>query len=69
MRIVCTRFAGGAIRVLLGALLLGPWIRLTRGRSIRLLMVPQDPRVMQAVTELCTERRLVPAIDRSYPLE
>lgn len=62
-------FAGGAVRVLLGALLLGPWIRRTRGRSIRLLMVPQDPRVMQAVTELCAERTLVPAIDRSYPLE
>ena len=60
--------AGGAIRVLLGALLLGPWIRRTTGKSVRLLIVPQDQKVLLAVTELCAERRLVPAIDRSYPL-
>ena len=61
-------FAGGAIRVLLGALLLGPWIRRTTGKRVRLLIVPQNQEVLLAVTELCAERRLVPAIDRSYPL-
>lgn len=61
-------FAGGAIRVLLGALLVGPWIRQTKGKSVRLLVVPQDMKVLLAVTELCAERKLVPAIDRSYPL-
>jgi NADPH:quinone reductase-like Zn-dependent oxidoreductase len=60
--------AGGAVRVLLGALLLGPWIRRTRGKSVRLLMVPQDQKVLLAVTELCAQRTLVPAIDRRYPL-
>lgn len=60
--------AGGAIRALLGALLLGPWIRRTRGKRVRLLLVPQDQNVLLAVTELCAQRELVPAIDRSYPL-
>lgn len=61
-------FAGGAIRVLLGALLMGPWIRLTNGKSVRLLIVPQDPTVLLQVTDLCAQRRIVPAIDRSYPV-
>ena len=60
-------FAGGAVRVLFGALLLGPWIRRTTGKRLRLLVVPQDREVLLAVTELCAERRMVPAIDRSYP--
>jgi NADPH:quinone reductase-like Zn-dependent oxidoreductase len=60
--------AGGAVRVLFGALMLGPWIRRTTGKSVRLLIVPQDRKVLQAVTELCAERRLVPSIDRRYPL-
>ena len=60
--------AGGAVRVLFGALLLGPWIRRMTGKSVRLLVVPQDQKVLLAVTELCAERRVVPAIDRSYPL-
>ena len=61
-------FAGGALRVLFGALLLGPWIRRVTGKTVRLLMVPQDRQVLLAVTELCAERTMVAAIDRSYPL-
>jgi NADPH:quinone reductase-like Zn-dependent oxidoreductase len=61
-------FAGGAIRVLLGALLLGPWMRRTTGKNVRLLVVPQDRKALHAVTELCAEGHIVPAIDRSYPL-
>lgn len=61
-------FAGGAIRVLAGALLLGPWIRRTSGKRVRLLVVPQDRKVLLAVTELCAQRSMVPAIDRTYPL-
>ena len=60
--------AGGAVRVLFGALLLGPWIRLATGKRIGILIVPQDRQVLLAVTELCAERRIVPVIDRSYPL-
>lgn len=61
-------FAGGALRVLFGALLLGPWIRRTTGKRIHLLVVPQDRQVLLSVTELCAEREMVPAIDRIYPL-
>ena len=57
---------GGAIRVLLGVIALGPWIRLTTGKNVRLLVVPQDRELLLAVTELCAERRIVPAIDRCY---
>jgi NADPH:quinone reductase-like Zn-dependent oxidoreductase len=61
-------FAGGALRVLFGALLLGPWIRLATSRRIRLLIVPQDRHVLQAVTALCAEGTMASALDRSYPL-
>jgi NADPH:quinone reductase-like Zn-dependent oxidoreductase len=61
-------FAGGAIRVLFGALLLGPSMRLTTGKNVRLLVVPQDRKVLLAVTELCVKGQIVPAIDRRYPL-
>jgi NADPH:quinone reductase-like Zn-dependent oxidoreductase len=60
--------AGGALRVILGVLLLGPWIRRMTGKTVRLLLVPQDRQVLLAVTELCADRRLVPAIDRRYPV-
>lgn len=63
----CYFFAGGAIRVLLGALVLGPLIRRATGKSVRLLLVPQDRNVLLAVTALCAERRMVPVIDRNYP--
>jgi NADPH:quinone reductase-like Zn-dependent oxidoreductase len=61
-------FAGGAIRVLIGALLLGPLIKGASGKSVRLLVVPQDRKALLAVTGLCAERKIVPAIDRYYPL-
>jgi NADPH:quinone reductase-like Zn-dependent oxidoreductase len=60
--------AGGPVRVLLGTLLLGPWTRLATGKSVRVLAVPQDRGVLLAITELCAERRIAPAIDRCYPL-
>jgi NADPH:quinone reductase-like Zn-dependent oxidoreductase len=59
---------GGATRVLFGALLLGPLIRLATGKRVRVLAVPQDPNVLRAVTDLCAERVIVPAIDRQYPV-
>ncbi len=61
-------FAGGSLRVLFGALVFGPWIRPMTGKSVRLLVVPQDRELLRAVTALCEERKLVPAVDRSYPL-
>jgi NADPH:quinone reductase-like Zn-dependent oxidoreductase len=60
--------AGGSTRVLFGALLLGPWTRMIMGKNVGLLMIPQDRKVLMAVTELCSEGRIVPSIDRIYPL-
>lgn len=59
---------GGLTRVLLETVMLGPWIRLTAGKHVRVLVVPQDQQPLLAITELCAQRRIVPAIDRSYPL-
>jgi NADPH:quinone reductase-like Zn-dependent oxidoreductase len=59
--------AGGAVPVFFGALLWGPWIRLTTGKRVSVLIVPQDREVLLQVTALCAERRLVPSIDRIYP--
>jgi NADPH:quinone reductase-like Zn-dependent oxidoreductase len=64
----CYFIAGGAVRVLIGALVLGPVIRGATGKSVRVLIVPQDRDVLLAVTALCATRKLVPAIDRTYPL-
>lgn len=61
--------AGGATRVLFGALLLGPVIKRATGKNVRLLVVPQDRKALLAVTELCAERKVVPVIDRHYPLQ
>ena len=59
---------GGTVPVLLGTIVLGPWIRLATGKSVRVLVVPQDRSVLLAITELCAEGRIVPAVDRCYPV-
>lgn len=59
---------GGSTRVLLATVVLGPWIRRTTGRRVRVLVVPQARQPLLAVTRLCAERRIVPAIDRCYPV-
>jgi NADPH:quinone reductase-like Zn-dependent oxidoreductase len=60
--------AGGSVATLLQALLLGPWIRGTTGKEIRVLAVKQDPRDMVHIMELHEGRKVVPVIDRRYPL-
>lgn len=60
---------GGATRVLLGAILLGPWIRRTAKKNVRVLIVPQDRKLLLAITELCAQGKVLPAIDRRYPVD
>jgi NADPH:quinone reductase-like Zn-dependent oxidoreductase len=60
--------AGGSVATLLQALLLGPWIRGTTGKEIRVLAVQPDPMDMVYVTELHEGGNVVPVIDRRYPL-
>jgi NADPH:quinone reductase-like Zn-dependent oxidoreductase len=50
-------------------LFLGPWIRRTKGREkIRVLAVRPNLEDMVHVTELCEAGKVVPVIDRRYPL-
>ena len=61
-------FVGGSVGVLFQLLLLGPWIRRTSGRNMRLLAVMPNREDLLAITELCESGQIVPAIDRRYPL-
>jgi NADPH:quinone reductase-like Zn-dependent oxidoreductase len=61
-------FAGGSVATLLQILLFGPWIKRTTGRNIRLLMVPQNNKDLISITQLCEAGKVVPVIDKQYPL-
>lgn len=61
-------FTGGATRVLLGVLVLGSWFRRRTGKNVRLLVVPQDQNVLRAVTDLCAQGQISPAIDQTFAL-
>ena len=62
-------FVGGAVGTLFQILLLGPWIKRTTGRNLRLLIVPQNNKDLIAITELCEMGKVVPVIDRQYPFD
>jgi NADPH:quinone reductase-like Zn-dependent oxidoreductase len=59
---------GGSVATLFQILLLGPWIRRTTGRNVRILMVPQNRKDLIVITELCEAGKIIPVIDRQYPL-
>jgi NADPH:quinone reductase-like Zn-dependent oxidoreductase len=59
---------GGAVRVLLQCVILGPLIKRATGKAVRLLIVPQGGRDLVAIAELCEAGTVSPAIDRRYPL-
>jgi len=61
-------FVGGSVGVLFQILLLGPWIRRTSGRNIRILMVQPNRNDMISIAELCETGKVIPVIDRQYPL-
>ena len=60
-------FVGGSVATLFQILLLGPWIRRTSGRNLRLLVVSQNNKDLIAITELCESGKIVPVIDKRYP--
>ncbi|HYC90925.1 MAG TPA: NAD(P)-dependent alcohol dehydrogenase [Thermoanaerobaculia bacterium] len=60
--------AGGSVATFLQILVVGPWLRRVRNRRVRVLVVRRNRQDLAYVTELCRSGRLVPAIDRSYPL-
>jgi NADPH:quinone reductase-like Zn-dependent oxidoreductase len=61
-------FVGGSVATLLQILILGPWLKRTTHKNIRILAVPQNRKDLIAITELCEARKIIPIIDRSYPL-
>ncbi len=61
-------FVGGSVATIFQILLLGPWIRRTTGKNIRILAVQPNRKDMISITELCEAGKIVPVIDRRYPL-
>src|SRR5947209_474761 len=59
---------GGSVATLFQILLLGPWIRITTGKKIRVLAVRPNLKDMVHITELCEAGKVIPVIDRRYPL-
>jgi NADPH:quinone reductase-like Zn-dependent oxidoreductase len=60
-------FVGGSTAIIFQILLLGPFVRGTTGRNVRMLIVPQNRADLLAIAELCETGRIVPAIDRQFP--
>ena len=65
-----TYFAvGGNVSTFLQLLLFGPPIRKRTGRNVRVLVVHRTQESLLAITELCEAGKVLPVIDRLYPLE
>jgi NADPH:quinone reductase-like Zn-dependent oxidoreductase len=61
-------FVGGSVATIFQILLLGPWIRRITGKKIRLLVVQPNPKDLAFILELCDAGKIIPVIDRQYPL-
>jgi NADPH:quinone reductase-like Zn-dependent oxidoreductase len=59
---------GGSVATLLQIVLLGPGMRRATGKHIRVLAVQRTQQDLLAITELCEADKIVPVIDRRYPL-
>jgi NADPH:quinone reductase-like Zn-dependent oxidoreductase len=60
--------AGGSVATIFQILLLGPWIRATTGKKIRILAVKPNLKDLVYITGLCEAGKVIPVIDRRYPL-
>lgn len=59
---------GGSVATLLQILLFGPWVRKTANKNIRVLAVQRNQEDLADITELCQTGKIIPVIDRRYPL-
>jgi NADPH:quinone reductase-like Zn-dependent oxidoreductase len=59
---------GGSVATMLQILLMGPWIKRATGKNIRILVVRPNLKDMLYMAELCQGNKIVPFIDRQYPL-
>jgi len=61
-------FVGGSVATLFQILLLGPLIKKMTDKNLRLLAVQRNREDLVQITELCQAGKIVPVIDRRYPL-
>jgi NADPH:quinone reductase-like Zn-dependent oxidoreductase len=59
---------GGSVATIFQILLLGPWIRVTSGKKMRILAVRPNLKDMVYITELCEAGKVVLVIDKTHPL-
>ena len=59
---------GGSVATFLQFFLFGPWIRRKSGKRVRLLAVQRNRKDLESITELCSSGKIVPVIDKVYPL-
>lgn len=59
---------GGSVATLLQLVLLGPWVRRISGKSLGVLAVQANREDLLEVARLCLEGKVVPFIDKRYPL-
>jgi NADPH:quinone reductase-like Zn-dependent oxidoreductase len=60
--------AGGSVATIFQILLLGPWISMIESKRMRVLAVGPNLKDMVYITELYEAGKVVPVIDRRYPL-
>lgn len=60
---------GGLVATFLQILAAGPFLRTIRNRNVRILAVRRNREDLQYVTELCRTGKLIPSIERSWPLD
>ena len=60
--------AGGSVATIFQILLLGPWISMIESKKIRVLAVKPNLKDLVHITELYEAGKVVPVIDRQYPL-
>ncbi len=60
--------AGGSVATILQILFLGPWIRRTTGKKIRVLAVRPNLEDLDFMNELIEAGKVTPVIDKTYPL-
>ena len=60
--------AGGSVSTMFQVLLLGPWIRRTTGKKIRILAVRPNIEDVDFMKDLIEAGKVTPVIDKTYPL-
>jgi NADPH:quinone reductase-like Zn-dependent oxidoreductase len=60
---------GGSLITFLQILLLGSWIRRRSGKNVHILAVQRNRKDLDLITELYESGKVVPIIDRRYPLD